>query len=145
MLDYATLTGACVHALSERYSGIFSNRDALNELLVRVGRESGERVWPFPMDEDFDDDLKSKVADISQCITSGEADQILAARFLQRFVPEGIPWIHVDLAAATRKDGLAHVPGGCTGFGLRYSLSLLLDHAADLHELASSGTQPRHR
>jgi leucyl aminopeptidase len=145
MLDYATLTGACVHALSERYSGVFSNRDALNELLVRVGRESGERVWPFPMDEDFDDDLKSKVADISQCITSGEADQILAARFLQRFVPEGIPWIHVDLAAATRKDGLAHVPGGCTGFGLRYTLSLLLDHAADLHELASSGTQPRHR
>lgn len=145
MLDYATLTGACVHALSERYSGTFSNRDTLNELLIRVGQESGERVWPFPMDEDFDDDLKSKVADISQCISGGEADHILAARFLQRFVPEGIPWVHVDLAAATRKDGLAHVPGSCTGFGLRYSLSLLLDHAADLQELASPGTQPRHR
>jgi leucyl aminopeptidase len=145
MLDYATLTGACVHALSERYSGAFSNRDTLNELLIRVGQESGERVWPFPMDEDFDDDLKSKVADISQCITGGEADHILAARFLQRFVPEGTPWVHVDLAAATRKDGLAHVPGSCTGFGLRYSLSLLLDHAADLQELASPGTQPRHR
>jgi leucyl aminopeptidase len=145
MLDYATLTGACVHALSERYSGVFSNRDALNELLVRVGQASGERVWPFPMDEDFDDDLKSKVADISQCISGGEADHILAARFLQRFVPEGTPWVHLDLAAATRKDGLAHVPGSCTGFGLRYSLSLLLDHAADLHELASPGTRPRHR
>jgi leucyl aminopeptidase len=145
MIDFATLTGACVHALSERYSGVFSNRDALNELLVRVGQASGERVWPFPMDEDFDDDLKSKVADLSQCSSSGEADQILAARFLQHFVPDGTPWIHMDLAAATRKDGLGHVPGGCTGFGVRYTVALLLDHAADLHELATPVLRPRHR
>lgn len=145
VIDYATLTGACVHALSERYSGIFTNRESLNELLTRVGRDSGERVWPFPMDEDFDEDLKSKTADVSQCSSSGEADQILAARFLQRFVPAATPWIHMDLASATRKDGLGHVPGGCTGFGLRYTLTLLLDHAADLHELATPVTQPRHR
>lgn len=145
MIDFGTLTGACVHALSERYSGIFSNRESLNELLVRVGQESGERVWPFPMDEDFDDDLKSKVADVSQCSSSGEADHILAARFLQRFVPDGTPWIHMDLASATRKDGLAHVPGGCTGFGVRYTVSLLLDHATDLHELATPVVRPRHR
>ena len=145
VIDYATLTGACVHALSERYSGIFTNREALNELLIRVGRDSGERVWPFPMDDDFDDDLKSKVADVSQCSTSGEADQILAARFLQRFLPASTPWIHMDLASATRKDGLAHVPGGCTGFGVRYTVALLLDHAADLRELVTPATQPRHR
>jgi leucyl aminopeptidase len=145
MIDFATLTGACVHALSERYSGIFSNREALNELLVRVGQASGERVWPFPMDDDFDDDLKSKVADISQCSSSGEADQILAARFLQRFVPDDTPWIHMDLASATRKDGLGQVPGGCTGFGVRYAVSLLLDHAADLHELVTPVLRPRHR
>ena len=135
MLDYATLTGACVHALSERYSGVFTNREALNDLLVRAGRESGERVWPFPDDPDFDDDLKSKVADVAQCSSGGEADQILASRFLQRFVPEGTPWIHVDLAAVLRKDGLAHVPGGYTGFGVRYSLALLLEHAAELRQL----------
>jgi leucyl aminopeptidase len=145
MIDYATLTGTCVYALSERYSGIFSNRESLNELLIRVGRDSGERVWPFPMDEDFDDDLKSKVADVSQCSSSGEADQILAARFLQRFVPEPTHWIHMDLSSASRKDGLGHMPGGSTGFGLRYSLALLLDHAADLHELATPAAQPRHR
>ena len=145
MIDYATLTGTCVRALSERYSGIFSNRESLNELLVRAGRDSGERVWPFPMDDDFDDDLKSKVTDISQCSSSGEADQILAARFLQRFVPEVTTWIHMDLSAVTRKDGLAHMPGGFTGFGLRYSLALLLDHAADLRELATPVMQPRHR
>jgi leucyl aminopeptidase len=136
MLDYATLTGACVYALSERYSGVFTNREALNDLLVRTGRESGERVWPFPNDPDFDDDLKSKVADVAQCASSGEADQILAARFLQRFVPENTPWIHMDLAAALRKDGLAHMPGGPTGFGVRYSVALLLDHATELKQLA---------
>lgn len=136
MVDFATLTGACVHALSERYSGVFTNREALNDLLVRAGRESGERVWPFPNDPDFDDDLKSKLADVAQCASSGEADQILAARFLQRFVPEGIPWIHMDLAAALRKDGLAHVPGGPTGFGVRYTVALLLDHATELKQLA---------
>ncbi len=136
MLDYATLTGACVYALSERYSGVFTNRDALNDLLVRAGRESGERVWPFPNDPDFDDDIKSKLADVAQCASAGEADQILAARFLQRFVPEGTPWVHVDLASALRKDGLGQVPGGPTGFGVRYSLALLLDHASDLKQLA---------
>lgn len=145
IIDYATLTGTCVHALSERYSGIFSNREALNELLVRVGRDSGERVWPFPMDEDFDDDLRSKIADVSQCSSSGEADQILAARFLQRFVPETAIWIHMDLSAVTRKDGLGQMPGGYTGFGVRYSLALLLDRAADLHEMATPVVRPRHR
>ncbi len=136
VLDYATLTGACVYALSERYSGVFTNREALNELLVRTGREAGERVWPFPNDPDFDDDLKSKTADVAQCSSSGEADQILAARFLQRFVPEGIPWIHMDLASATRKDGLAQMPGGPTGFGVRYTVALLLDHADELKQFA---------
>lgn len=132
MVDYATLTGACVHALSERYSGVFTNREALNETLVAAGRSSGERVWPFPMDEDFDEDLKSTVADVAQCAMAGEGDHILAARFLQRFVPAATAWVHVDLAAVTRKHGLAQMPGGATGFGVRFSLALLLDRASEL-------------
>jgi leucyl aminopeptidase len=136
MLDFATLTGACVHALSERYSGVLTNREQLHDLLIRVGKECGERVWPFPMDPDFDDDLKSRVADVAQCSMANEADQILAARFLSRFVPEDTPWIHMDLSAVTRKDGLAQMPGGFTGFGLRYALALLLDHEPEL---------PKHR
>lgn len=143
MMDYATLTGACVYALSERYSGVFSNCEPLNPLLVEAGRASGERVWPFPMDDDFDDDLKSKVADVAQCVMAGEADHILAARFLRRFVPDEIPWVHMDLSAVTRKDGLAHVPGGLTGFGVRYTLALLLDHATRLQSLAGDLGLPR--
>ncbi len=136
MLNYATLTGTCVQALSERYSGIFTNHEVLNELLVQTGRLCGERVWPFPNDPDFDDDLKSKAADVAQCASAGEADQILAFRFLQRFVADTTPWIHMDLSAAWRKDGLGQVPGGATGFGLRYTLALLLDHLPTLKKLA---------
>lgn len=128
ILDYATLTGQCVGALTERYSGAFSNHPALDPLLVEAGRSSGERVWPFPMDEDFDEDLKSEVADVLQCATENHGDHILAARFLQRFVPATQPWVHIDLSSASRKKGLGQVPGGPTGFGVRLTLSLLVDH-----------------
>jgi leucyl aminopeptidase len=132
VLDFATLTGQCVNALTDRYSGVFSNRPALAALLADAGRACGERVWPFPMDEDFDEELKSGVADVLQCSTENEGDHILAARFLQRFVPKATPWAHVDLASATRRKGLAQVPGGPTGFGVRLALNLLIDQAGGL-------------
>jgi leucyl aminopeptidase len=125
MIDYATLTGTCIQALSSRYSGVFSNRDALHGTLINAGRDSGERVWPFPLDDDFDEALKSDIADTLQCSLDGDADHILAARFLQRFVDEGIDWIHVDLAASNHKGGLGHIPTDTTGFGVRFTLNLL--------------------
>ncbi len=132
IIDFATLTGTCVAAVTDRYSGVFSNRDHLHNTLIAAGRACGERVWPFPMDEDFDDDLKSNVADILQCAAAGGGDHIQAARFLQRFVPAASNWVHLDLSAATRKGGLAQVPGEVTGFGVRYALQLLLDEPAAL-------------
>ncbi len=138
MIDFATLTGQCVNALTERYSGVFTNRPALNELLTTAGRESGERIWPFPMDADFDEDIKSGVADVLQCSVDNEGDHILAARFLQRFVPAAIPWIHLDLASAARKKGLGQVPAGPTGFGVRLALNLLVEQASALSALLKS-------
>ena len=126
MLDFATLTGACVYALTERMSGVFTNRPALEERLLAAGRASGERVWPFPFDADFDADLDSKVADVLQCAVEGKGDHILAARFLSRFVPREIPWAHVDLSSATRSGGLGHVTTDITGFGVRFALELLV-------------------
>ena len=127
MLDFATLTGACVYSLTERMSGVFTNRPALAQRLVDAGRASGERVWTFPFDSDFDSDLESKVADVMQCTTEGKGDHILAARFLSRFVPEDIPWVHVDLSSATRTGGLGHVNTEITGFGVRYALRLIME------------------
>ena len=135
MIDYATLTGACHYSLTDRYSGVFTNRPTLNGLLTDAGAQSGERVWPFPMDADYDDDLKSTVADILQCSTGNEADQILAARFLKRFVPKSSTWIHLDLSAVTRKAGLGQIPSGPTGFGIRYTLNLLYNQANSLTQL----------
>lgn len=127
IMDYATLTGACVAALTDRYSGVFSDRTERHADLIAAGRESGERVWPFPLDEDFDRDLESPVADVRQCPITNDGDHIMAARFLKRFVPADSPWIHVDLAAGSRKGGLGHIPTDVTGFGVRFSLAMILD------------------
>jgi leucyl aminopeptidase len=83
-------------------------------------------VWNFPFEEDYDADIESKVADVVQCAVEGKGDHILATRFLSRFVPADTPWAHVDLAAATRTGGLAHVGTDVTGFGVRFALELLL-------------------
>jgi leucyl aminopeptidase len=125
VIDYATLTGACVYALTERYSGAFTNRPELREAIEAAGSASGERVWCFPMDKDFDSDLESTVADVMQCAVEGKGDHILAARFLSRFVPKSIPWLHVDLAAGSRAGGLAHIATDITGFGVRFTIELI--------------------
>jgi len=127
LLDFATLTGACVNALTERYSGAFTNRAALEPELQAAGRASGERVWCFPMDKDFDDEIESPIADVMQCSMENKGDHILAARFLSRFVPDDLPWAHVDLSSSDRKGGLAHVPTEFTGFGVRFATRLLGD------------------
>jgi leucyl aminopeptidase len=125
IIDYATLTGACIYALTERYSGAFTNRPGSRDLIEAAGAGSGERVWCFPMDADYDTDLESAVADVLQCATDGKGDHILAARFLNRFVPKEIAWLHLDLSAGSRHGGLGHIATEITGFGVRYTLELL--------------------
>jgi leucyl aminopeptidase len=127
IIDFATLTGTCVSALTERYSGAFTNRQDLHSPIIEAGRQSGERVWPFPLDADFDEEIKSEVADVLQCAAAGGGDHIQAARFLQRFVPTNSAWVHIDLSSANRKGGLAQIPSEVTGFGVRFALSLILD------------------
>lgn len=140
IIDFATLTGACVTALTERYCGAFTNRPEWHTAIQTAGRDSGERVWPFPMDEDFDSDLESSIADVLHCTPDSKGDHILAARFLNRFVPAETPWIHIDLAAGNRPGGLAHVPTDFTGFGVRYIAQLLLEQ-----DLLATGREPRRR
>ncbi len=129
IVDFATLTGACLYALTERLSGAFTNRPALRDILEAAGASSGERVWGFPTPADFDQDLESPIADVVQCLLDGKGDHIYAARFLSRFVGAGIPWAHIDLSSASRAGGLAHVPATITGFGVRFTVALLADPA----------------
>jgi len=127
VIDYATLTGACINAITRRYSGVFTNRPDWHPILKKAGRDSGERVWPFPLGKEFMSELESEVADIRQCTPDAGGDHILAATFLNEFVSDDIPWIHVDLSASKRKDGLGAIPTDVTGFGVRFTLDLLLD------------------
>lgn len=128
ILDFATLTGACVAAIGSNYSGAFTNREEHHASIIASGKESGERVWPFPMDEDYGECLKSETADTKQCRLTGGVDHIEAALFLKSFLEDDCPWIHIDLSAADRSGGLAHVDNEVTGFGLRFASRLVRKH-----------------
>lgn len=127
LFDYATLTGTCVSAVTTRYSGVFTNREELHDDLTRVGRNSGERVWPFPIGEEFLEDLKCHSADLRQCSPTAAGDHILAASFLAEFIENETPWVHMDLSASDREEGLAHIASKFTGFGVRYTMNVILD------------------
>lgn len=127
VIDYATLTGACINAITRYYCGVFTNRPDLHPIMKKAGQDSGERVWPFPLGKEFMSDLESDTADLRQCTPDAAGDHILAATFLNEFVSSEIPWIHVDLSALQRKGGLGHVPTDINGFGVRFTLDLLLD------------------
>eukprot|EP01031_Cornospumella_fuschlensis_P025257 gene25257-30500_t len=125
ILDFATLTGACITSLTPRYIGAMTNRDALVTSLIHAGLQSGERVWPFPIDDDLGEDLKSDIADTLQCRADGPGDHLYAAYFLKRFVNTACPWVHFDLASAYRPGGLGHVPSDYTGAGVRAAYTFL--------------------
>jgi leucyl aminopeptidase len=130
IIDFATLTGSMMSALGTRYSGVFASDSELAHAAVRAGKSSGERVCVFPMDEDYEAALDSKVADIKQCTLTGDADHILAARFLRRFVGKA-PWLHVDLSACNCEDGLGPAATAQTGFGVAWALTLLAGRSGE--------------
>jgi len=125
MIDFATLTGSMAMALGARYSGVFGSSDELAQRAVSIGKQTGERLCAFPQDEDYEPALDSKVADIKQCTLDGEADHILATRFLKRFVEHDTPWLHVDLSASRCEGGLGSVATEVTGFGVGWGLRML--------------------
>lgn len=141
IIDFATLTGACLYALTERLSGVFTNHNDLRAILEDAGNRSGERVWSFPMPTDFDEDLETPMADVVQCLIDGKGDHIYAAKFLSRFVAPGIPWAHIDLSSASRPTGLAHVSRPITGFGVRFAVALCSDPA--FHKVIRSHAQTK--
>jgi len=126
IIDYATLTGGVVAALGQRMAGAITNRRNWVEPIIQAGERCGERVWPFPYEDDYDEDLKSEVADTLQCRTAGPGDHIYAARLLGRFVDKDIGWVHVDMASSgTHKGGLAQIPTDLQGFGVRFGVEWL--------------------
>ncbi|MBS1199094.1 MAG: leucyl aminopeptidase [Proteobacteria bacterium] len=137
LIDFATLTGSMITALGTRYAGAFSCSAPLAELALAAGRESGERLCIFPMDEDYEEELDSTVADIKQCTLESDADHILAACFLKRFVGE-TPWLHVDLSTASCKGGLGALGTPQTGFGVAWGVEFIRRWLEEGNKLSST-------
>ena len=119
MIDFATLTGAMVVALGHENAGVFANDDALCAALLDAAQAEDEGAWRLPLSDAYDSQLKSRIADVKN-VGGRPAGSITAARFLQRFVPDEIPWCHVDIAGvALRKQDSRFAPKGATGWGVR--------------------------
>ena len=118
LIDLATLTGAIIVALGSENAGVFSNDDDLAAAFLAAAEAEGEGAWRMPLGKAYDKALKSRVADMKN-VGGREAGAITAAQFLQRFVEEGTPWMHLDIAgAASRKSGMDLAPAGATGWGV---------------------------
>ncbi|MCI0382037.1 MAG: leucyl aminopeptidase [Chlamydiae bacterium] len=129
MIDFATLTGGAVVALGEEATALFSNDDELASQLIHAGEKTYERLWKMPLFSEYDDLLKSKIADIKN---SGgkKASPITGAKFLQRFVKENIPWAHLDIAGtAFVAEPKPYCPAPATGVGIRLLIQYFDDMA----------------
>ncbi|TAN62324.1 MAG: leucyl aminopeptidase [Magnetospirillum sp.] len=120
MVDIATLTGTVEEVLGDPYAGLYANDDGLAGRLLIHSRAEAEPLWRLPLTEACDQDVKSDIADIRNCAWGEVPDNDDAARFLSRFVPEGLAWAHIDMAGkewADEDDPLA--PETASGFGVR--------------------------
>ncbi|MQB00747.1 MAG: leucyl aminopeptidase [Actinobacteria bacterium] len=119
IVDIATLTGGIVVALGQRATGFFANDDGLAEELNAAADEAGELMWRMPLFDEYRKDLDSEVADIKN---SGPrwGSPIIAAMFLKDFVPDSVPWAHLDIAGPARSESdRDELNKGGTGVGTR--------------------------
>jgi len=124
IVDFATLTGACVVALGSHAAGLFSNDDTLRERIRAAGEITGERCWPMPLFQEYRDHIKSDVADHKN--TGGrEGGACTAAAFIEKYAGD-TPWVHLDIAGtAYSSKEKPYLASGATGFGVRLLLHVL--------------------
>lgn len=127
VIDLATLTGAIVVALGYEHAGVFANDDELCDAFMTAAKHEDEGAWRMPLGAGYDALIKSRVADMKN--TGGRwGGAITAAQFLQRFVQEGTPWMHLDIAAVAMPTGETdYAPKGASGWGVRALDRLIRD------------------
>jgi len=130
ILDLATLTGACMVALGERYAGVFSEDKPLIKQLQKAADISGDKIWPMPLDQSFKDVMKGKLGDINSIGTLDRmAGASTGAAFLSYFV-NGTPWAHIDIAGPSHQAKELEAwnpPHGATGYGVRLLVELITE------------------
>jgi leucyl aminopeptidase len=124
MFDFATLTGAIHVALGDHAIGYFTNQDWVSEKLELASKKSGEKIWRMPLWEEYDEQLKSDIADFKH--TGGRpAGAVTAARFLSKFVMD-TPWAHLDIAGhPEQKTNKDYNPKGSKGPAVRLIIEML--------------------
>ena len=128
MIDLATLTGAIIIGLGHENAGVFSNNDSFCDSFLKAAKNEGEGAWRMPLGSAYDDLLKSRIADMKN-VGGRAAGSITAAQFLQRFVKEETPWIHLDIAGvASVKSDTTLAPKGATGWGVAALNRLIADN-----------------
>jgi len=126
VIDLATLTGACIIALGHQATAVLGNDQELVQSLLNAGEKCGERLWQLPLWEEYDQQIKSSVADVKN--TGGRpAGTITAAAFLKKFAND-FRWAHLDIAGtAWRDQDQPYIPKGGTGVGVRLLIEFLHD------------------
>jgi leucyl aminopeptidase len=124
IVDFATLTGAARTALGPDLPAIFVNRDDVAAELESAARAVDDPIWRLPLWDPYDEDLKSSIADMSNTSGNAMAGAIYAALFLRRFVPQEIPWAHLD-TWAWRDPGKPGRPKGGDALGMRAVFTML--------------------
>lgn len=124
ILDIATLTGACVIALGHIVAGLLGNDQKLINKVKRSAEKTGEKVWELPLHEEYDEQIKSDLADVKN--SGGRpAGTITAAAFLKKFIGK-TPWAHLDIAGRDWEEkSKPYIPKGPVGFGVRLFLEFL--------------------
>jgi leucyl aminopeptidase len=130
IVDIATLTGAQMVALGARVAGIMANDEEFRDRVRAAADRAGEAAWPMPLPKDLRTQLDSSVADLAH---KGErwGGMLTAGIFLGEFVPEGVPWAHVDIAGPSFNEGgpWGYTPKGGTGYGVGTLLALVEGYA----------------
>lgn len=126
VVDLATLTGAVITCLGHIAAGAMGTDLALMDKVKAAAEKTHERVWELPLWDDYDEGIKSKVADV-QNIGDGTAGTIAGGAFLKKFV-EDYPWVHLDIAGtAWGMKGSTYIPEGASGYGVRLLVQLVED------------------
>jgi len=127
IFDFATLTGAVVVALGNIATGILGTSKKLIDKVKESSEKTGERVWEFPLWEEYCKQVESKIADVKNIGAPKQAGTIAAAAFLKEFVGEKIPWCHFDIAGTAWgvKEDSYYPKNGATGAMVRLVLGAL--------------------
>jgi len=127
IFDFATLTGAVVVALGHVATGIMGTDAKLIETVKKSSVKTGEKVWEFPLWDEYCDQVQSKIADVKNMGNPMQAGTIAGGAFLKEFVDEDIPWCHFDIAGSAwgEKEKPYSPKAGATGNVIRLVLDAL--------------------